>query len=193
MFNEDAHTIPMCFVCVVSPFDQIFDTSVLAALLHVFHVPYVRFCLAAVLLTGVLHSSRINVQIRDDRDAQLPQISNNDCPTVTNSCSYFLCSFNEIIVNDCQSLPWSVNVVWWSGWCFPCFLVGFIFKFKIIMHLPVKVTDAICLLQLVISSPLIHALGDLSQAPTRIRTQVPSLKGRWLTNWAIPALPCYRQ
>ncbi len=41
-------------------------------------------------------------------------------------------------------------------------------------------------LQLVISSPLIHAQGDLSQAPTGIRTQVPRLRGRWLTNWAIP-------
>ncbi len=33
------------------------------------------------------------------------------------------------------------------------------------------------LLQLVISSPLIHALGDPSKAPTGIQTEVPSLKG----------------
>ncbi len=33
-----------------------------------------------------------------------------------------------------------------------------------------RLTDAIWLLQLVISSPLIHALGDPSQAPTGIRT-----------------------
>ncbi len=31
------------------------------------------------------------------------------------------------------------------------------------MHQSVKLTDLICLLQLVISSPLIHALGDLSR------------------------------
>ncbi len=36
------------------------------------------------------------------------------------------------------------------------------------MHQSVKLTDAIWLLQLVISSPLIHASGDLSQAPTGI-------------------------
>ncbi len=54
------------------------------------------------------------------------------------------------------------------------------------MHQSVKLTDAIWLLQQVISSPLIHALGDLSQVPTEIRTQVPSLRGRRLTNWAIP-------
>ncbi len=41
-------------------------------------------------------------------------------------------------------------------------------------------------LQLVISSSLIHALGDLSQAPTGIRTRVPRLRCRRLTNWAIP-------
>ncbi len=33
------------------------------------------------------------------------------------------------------------------------------------MHQLVKLTDAIWLLHLVISSPLIHALGDPSQAP----------------------------
>ncbi len=38
------------------------------------------------------------------------------------------------------------------------------------MHQLVKLTYAIWLLQLVISSPLIHALGDPSQAPTRIWT-----------------------
>ncbi len=36
------------------------------------------------------------------------------------------------------------------------------------MHQSVKLTDAIWLLQLVISSSLIHALGDPSQAPTGI-------------------------
>ncbi len=62
----------------------------------------------------------------------------------------------------------------------------FLFYFLIIMHQLVKLTDTIRLLQLVISSPLIHALGDLSHAPTRIRTQVPSFRGGWLTNWAMP-------
>ncbi len=38
------------------------------------------------------------------------------------------------------------------------------------MHQSVKLTDAIWLLQLVISSPLIHALGDPSQSPTGIGT-----------------------
>ncbi len=54
------------------------------------------------------------------------------------------------------------------------------------MHQSVKLTDAIWPLQLVISFPLIHALGDPSQAPTGIQTQVPSKRGRRLTNWAIP-------
>ncbi len=62
---------------------------------------------------------------------------------------------------------------------------------KIIMHQLVKVTDAIWLLQLTISSPLIHALGDPNQtptksSPTRIRARVPNLRGRQLTNRAIP-------
>ncbi len=35
-----------------------------------------------------------------------------------------------------------------------------------------KLTDAIWLLQVVISSPLIHVLGDPSQAPTGSRTWV---------------------
>ncbi len=38
------------------------------------------------------------------------------------------------------------------------------------MQQSVKLTDRIQLLQLVISSPLIHALGDPSQAPTVIQT-----------------------
>ncbi len=38
------------------------------------------------------------------------------------------------------------------------------------MHQLVKLTDAIWFLQLVISSPLIHALGDVIQVPTRIQT-----------------------
>ncbi len=50
------------------------------------------------------------------------------------------------------------------------------------MHQIVKLTDAIWLLHLVISSPLIHALGAPSQAPTGIQTRVPSLRGGWLTN-----------
>ncbi len=54
------------------------------------------------------------------------------------------------------------------------------------MHQSVKLTDAIWLLQLAISSPLIHALGDPSQAPTGIWTCVPRLRGRRLTNCAIP-------
>ncbi len=56
------------------------------------------------------------------------------------------------------------------------------------MHQSVKLTHAISLLQFVISSPLNHALDDLSQAPTGIRTHVPSLRGR-LTNWAITLPP----
>ncbi len=43
------------------------------------------------------------------------------------------------------------------------------------MHQLVKLTDAIWLSQLAISSPLIHALGDPSQAPTRIRIYGNSL------------------
>ncbi len=54
------------------------------------------------------------------------------------------------------------------------------------MYQLVKLTDAIWLLQLVISYPLIHALGDPSQAPTGIQTRAPKLRGRRLTNWAIP-------
>ncbi len=49
-----------------------------------------------------------------------------------------------------------------------------------------KLTGAIWLLQLVISSPLIHALGDPSQSLTQIWTQVPSMRGVQLTNWAMP-------
>ncbi len=41
------------------------------------------------------------------------------------------------------------------------------------MHQSVKLTDAIWLLQVAISSTLIHALGDPSQAPTGIWTRVP--------------------
>ncbi len=51
------------------------------------------------------------------------------------------------------------------------------------MHQLVKLTDVIWLLQLALSSPLIHALGDPSQAPTGIWTQVPRLRGGRLTNW----------
>ncbi len=40
---------------------------------------------------------------------------------------------------------------------------------------------------MVISYPLIHALGDLSQAHTGIRTQVLNIRGGRLTNWAIPS------
>ncbi len=51
------------------------------------------------------------------------------------------------------------------------------------MHQSVKLNDAIWRLQLVISSPLIHALGDPSQAPTRIQIRAPSMsmmRGGWL-------------
>ncbi len=41
----------------------------------------------------------------------------------------------------------------------------FLFLIIIIMHQLVKIIDTKGLLQLVISSPLIHALGDLSQEP----------------------------
>ncbi len=64
---------------------------------------------------------------------------------------------------------------------------GLFVFFKIIMHQLVKLTYAIQLLQLAISSPLIHALGDPSQAPTGIRTRVPRLRGGRLTNWVIPS------
>ncbi len=40
------------------------------------------------------------------------------------------------------------------------------------MYQSVKPTDAISLLQLVVTSPLIHALGGLSQAPTRMTYQL---------------------
>ncbi len=56
------------------------------------------------------------------------------------------------------------------------------------MHQLVKLTDAIWLLQLANSSPLIHVLDDQSQAPTGIRTRVPRLRGGRLANWAIPPL-----
>ncbi len=59
-------------------------------------------------------------------------------------------------------------------------------KLKIIMHQLIMLNGAIWPLQLVISSPVIHALGDLSRAPTGIQTLVPRLRGRWFTNWAIP-------
>ncbi len=49
------------------------------------------------------------------------------------------------------------------------------------MHQSFKLTDSIRLLQLVISSPLIHTLSDPSQVPTGIRTRVASLRGEWLT------------
>ncbi len=54
------------------------------------------------------------------------------------------------------------------------------------MHQSIKLTDAIWLLQLVISSPHMHSLCDLSQASTGIWTRAPSLRGGRLTNWAIP-------
>ncbi len=54
------------------------------------------------------------------------------------------------------------------------------------MDQSVKLTYAMWLLQLVISSPLIHALGDPSQVPTRIRTRVSRLRGGRLTKSAIP-------
>ncbi len=40
------------------------------------------------------------------------------------------------------------------------------------MHQLVKLTDTLWLLQLAISSPLMHALGEPCQALTGIRTQV---------------------
>ncbi len=57
------------------------------------------------------------------------------------------------------------------------------------MHQLVKLTVAMWLLQLAISFRLIHALGDPSQAPTGIWTQIPRLRGGWLTNWAITPPP----
>ncbi len=60
------------------------------------------------------------------------------------------------------------------------------------MHQSVKLTDAIWLLHLAISSPVIHALGDLCQAPTGIRTRVSRLRGGRLINWAIPPPLPYR-
>ncbi len=52
--------------------------------------------------------------------------------------------------------------------------------FQVILHQFIKLTDAIWLLQLAISSALIHALSDPSQAPTGIWIQIPRLRGRWL-------------
>ncbi len=51
------------------------------------------------------------------------------------------------------------------------------------MHQSVNLTDTIWLLQLVISYPLIHALGDLIQAPTGIRTQVRKYGYVMLWQW----------
>ncbi len=48
------------------------------------------------------------------------------------------------------------------------------FSNKIIMHQSVKLTNAIWLLQLVISSPLIHALDDTSQAPKGFEPRSPA-------------------
>ncbi len=51
------------------------------------------------------------------------------------------------------------------------------------MHQSVKLSDAIWLLQLVISSPLIHALGDSSQTPTGFEPGSPV--------WEAAHLPSY--
>ncbi len=55
------------------------------------------------------------------------------------------------------------------------------------MHQSVKLTGAIWLIQLVISSPL-HALVWPKSSPTGIRIWVSSMRGTRLTNWAIPLL-----
>ncbi len=58
---------------------------------------------------------------------------------------------------------------------------------KIIMHQSVKLTEAIWLLQLAISSPLIHALGDMSQAPTGLEHRSPAWEaGDLLTELSLP-------
>ncbi len=49
----------------------------------------------------------------------------------------------------------------------------------------VKLTGAIWLLQLVISSPLIHALVWPKSSPDLDLNPVPSMRGRRLTKWAI--------
>ncbi len=83
--------------------------------------------------------------------------------------------------------------VLWSRWsaipllCMVLRLTSIVFiKIKIIIQQLVKLTNAIWLLQLANSSPLIHALGDPSQVPTRIRTRVPRLWGGLPTELSLP-------
>ncbi len=56
------------------------------------------------------------------------------------------------------------------------FYLFYLKKIKIIMHHLVKLTDAIWLLELTISSPLIHALGDPNQAPHRNSNPCPQIE-----------------
>ncbi len=62
------------------------------------------------------------------------------------------------------------------------FFIFFLFKKNYILHQSVKLSNIIWLLQLVISSPIIHALGNLSQALTWIRTRIPA----WKLNYPPP-------
>ncbi len=57
------------------------------------------------------------------------------------------------------------------------------------MQQSVKLTDAIWLLQLEIYSPLIHALGDQSQAPPGFKPRSPAWEGDDLpTELSLPTL-----
>ncbi len=59
------------------------------------------------------------------------------------------------------------------------------------MHQLVKLTDAIWLLQLAISSPLIHPLCDPSQAPTGFEPGSPDWEARLVyRSHPVPTKPC---
>ncbi len=57
------------------------------------------------------------------------------------------------------------------------------------MHLSVKLTDTIWFLQLVISSPLIHALDDPSQVPAGVQILVPQIERRMTYQLSYPSPP----
>ncbi len=65
--------------------------------------------------------------------------------------------------------------------------ICFLYFFLIIMHQLVKLTDAIWLLQLVISSPLIHALDDPSQDPHRDSNPDPQIERKMTYKLSLPS------
>ncbi len=84
----------------------------------------------------------------------------------------------EVIINI-TNMFWEHFANWWKRLSniyniMMMWILFFEYFFKIIMHQSVKLTDAIWLLQMVISSPLIHALDEPSQASNWIRTRVPN-------------------